>query len=373
MDPEQLVAQLAELRTQNQQLHQALQQVQQQQNQQQGLVQALSDLPQSLAQTVGAIVLAAASPARTNPTLVNTKELAKPPPLKNKESGFVSWAPRAENFVVSVHLGTRDAEANATTEVVMPLDTLRMLAGQLCTVLMTLVEGESLDILVGSGSGEGLQAWRRLHKRWDPLTTGRARGLLNEILSPGRAKLVELQGAVERLEDLMRRYTQRRDAGNGQRHTLAEDIWMAALEALLPEEHERPCQLQRSRLGTNQKLREEVVLCAEARGTVHPSWVKCRKLEKTEMILWMLEDSDSGKDQILPKGKNPTGTVKGKGTGKDGKGDMKSSGRANTPKTQSQCWNCGKTGHQYKDCWVNLGRWPQQQSQRTFKLSWKGM
>ena len=45
------------------------------------------------------------------------------------------------------------------------------------------------------------------------------------------------------------------------------------------------------------------------------------------------------------KGKNSTGTGKGKG------------------KTQSQCWNCGKTGHQYKDCWVNLGRWPQQQSQ----------
>ena len=43
------VAQLAELGTQNQQLHQALQQVQQQQSQQQGLVQALSDLPQSLA------------------------------------------------------------------------------------------------------------------------------------------------------------------------------------------------------------------------------------------------------------------------------------------------------------------------------------
>ena len=37
--------------------------------------------------------------------------------------------------------------------------------------------------------------------------------------------------------------------------------------------------------------------------------------------------------------------------------------RANTSKTQSQCWNCGKTGHQHKDCWVNLGRWPLQQSQ----------
>ena len=57
----------------------------------------------------------------------------------------------------------------------------------------------------------------------------------------------------------MRRYTQRRDARNGQRHTLEEDIRMAALEPLLPEELERHCQLQRSRLDTYQKLREEVV------------------------------------------------------------------------------------------------------------------
>ena len=90
------------------------------------------------------------------------------------------------------------------------------------------------------------------------------------MISPGRAKLVELQGAVERLQDMMRRYTQRRDARNGQRHTLAEDIRMAALEALLPEELERHCQLQRSRLDTYQKLREEVVLYAEARGYVAP-------------------------------------------------------------------------------------------------------
>ena len=85
-----------------------------------------------------------------------------------------------ENFVLSEHHGARDVltwaveresatvtVAHASTEVVMPLDTLRMQANQLYTVLMTLVEGESLDILVGFGSGEGLEAWRR---------PGRARG-----------------------------------------------------------------------------------------------------------------------------------------------------------------------------------------------------
>ena len=108
MGPEQVIAQMAELTTQNQQLHQALQQVQQQQSQQQGLVQALSNLPESLAQTMGAAVSAAASPARPNPTFVDTEGSGKPPPLKNTESEFVSWARRTENFVVSVLPGARD-------------------------------------------------------------------------------------------------------------------------------------------------------------------------------------------------------------------------------------------------------------------------
>ena len=82
-------------------------------------------------------------------------------------------------------------------------------------------------------------------------------------------------------------------------------------------------------MDTYQKLREEVVLYAEARGYVAP---KLGQVSKAR------EDRD-----------DPT--------------DVGGFGRVNTPKTQSQCWNCGKIGHQYKDCWVNLGRWPQQQSQ----------
>ena len=149
-------------------MHQALQQVQQQQSQQQGLVQATSDLPQSLAQTVSAAVLAAASTARANPTLVDTKVLGKPPPLKNTESEFVSWARRTENFVVIVHPGARDVLTWAVdTKFGKGVGSeringrscdasghFRMLEDQLYTVLTTLVEGESFDIL-GAGSGEG--------------------------------------------------------------------------------------------------------------------------------------------------------------------------------------------------------------------------
>ena len=50
-------------------------------------------------------------------------------------SDVLTWTVERESATVT--------EANAATEVVMPLDTLRMLADQLYTVLMILVEGES--------------------------------------------------------------------------------------------------------------------------------------------------------------------------------------------------------------------------------------
>ena len=363
MDPEQLVAQLAELRTQNQQLHQASQQVQQQQSQQQGLVQALSDLPQSLAQTVGATVLAAARPARANPTLVDTKGLGKPPPLRNTESEFVSWARRTENFVVSVHPGARDVStwaveresamvtaSNAATEVVMPLDTLRMLADQLYTVLMTLVEGESIV-----RHPRGLWIWRRSGslaastQTLGPLDDWKSERIVQRnpftwTCQAGRAARSSgtIGGLVEELHAKKRRtewsapYVGRRhqDGGVGRRH----------------------CQLQRSR--TYQKLSGEVVLYAEARGYVAPKLGQVSKAREDRDDPMDVEGFGQWKGRTFSEGKrkNSTGTGEGKGTGKDG---AKSSGRANTQKIQGQCWSCGKTGHQSKDCWAR----PQQQSQ----------
>ena len=64
----------------------------------------------------------------------------------------------------------------------------------------------------------------------------------------------------------MGRFTQRRESRNGQRRTRADDIRMAALEALLPEEKERNWKLKRPQLDTYRNLRGEVVLYAEARG-----------------------------------------------------------------------------------------------------------
>ena len=60
----------------------------------------------------------------------------------------MSWRGPVERVSASV------TEANAAAEVLMPVDTLRMLADHLYTVLMTFVEGESFDILVCFWTGK---------------------------------------------------------------------------------------------------------------------------------------------------------------------------------------------------------------------------
>ena len=88
-------------------------------------------------------------------------------------------------------------------------------------------------------------------------TAGRARSLLREILSPTQMKLPELMCAIERMEDLVRRYCSRRDA-QGNAHNLAEDIRMSSLEALLPDDLEKRVQLNRARLTSYGVLIEEI-------------------------------------------------------------------------------------------------------------------
>ena len=90
-------------------------------------------------------------------------------------------------------------------------------------------------------------------------TAGRARSLLREILGPGRAKLADLQGAIERLEDMMCRYCLRKDS-SGSIATIPEDIRMAALESLCPEDLEKHIQMSSARLETYDKMGVEVIM-----------------------------------------------------------------------------------------------------------------
>ena len=179
-------------------------------------------------------------------------------PRASREEDFYVWAKKVENYVSGVFPNVRGAlsfavesqDAVTATAVALGVPELEAemsteIDGQLFIVLSALTDGESFDVVMSVGGDHGFESWRKLHRRWDPYTAGRARSLLREILSPSRVKLPELMGAIERMEDLVRRYCGRRDA-QGNVDALAEDIRMTSLEALLPDDLEKHVQLNRA-------------------------------------------------------------------------------------------------------------------------------
>ena len=254
----ELRQQLQALQEQNQQLTQAvaaLTREQQQQQQQPAAAvqnQELLRILQALPNMVAASVAAALPPRKDeDKNLVDLKGLGRPQAFTNIEKDFPVWTRKVANFVAGVHPGARDllawsADAQETVTVEKltedenlnePEDVVKKLNDQLYTVLTSLTDGDSFDIVYACPPGAGFEAWRRLNRRWDPATAGRARKILRDILSPARSSLDDLQGNIERLEDLMRRYCLRRDA-SGARHELSADVRMASLEQLLPEDLE---------------------------------------------------------------------------------------------------------------------------------------
>ncbi|CAK0894978.1 unnamed protein product, partial [Prorocentrum cordatum] len=319
---------------------------------------------------------------RSGGNLIDTKGLNKPSVFSDDESSFITWSRKLENFVANVYREARELLAIAAEQVesvtyqVLQGDDLQNprigqemleeIDDQLYVVLSSLTDGEAFNITVSAGSGNGFEAWRRLNRRFDPITAGRSRSILRSIMDPGRAKLQDLQAAIERLEELMRRYESRRDTA-GQRRTLAEDIKMAALEAMLPDELERHVQMNKNRITSYALMREEVTTYAESRAgvTTKAAAKPPSKPVATDpnamdtSALW--RDTGKGK-KVEWKGK---GKGDSKGKGKDGKGKGKESsskgGRQSGKKgsmndaygsAKQMCWNCDKPGHVAKDCWA---------------------
>ena len=69
-----------------------------------------------------------------------------------------------------------------------------------------MTEGEACDIVKNTTPDQGLEAWRKVTKRFDPHTGQRKRTLMSSILQPGQFKLAELSSAIEQWEERTRTY-----------------------------------------------------------------------------------------------------------------------------------------------------------------------
>ena len=302
-------------------------------------------------------------------SLVDTKGIGKPPSFTDKESEFQVWSKKTANFLISVY-PELEAPLEWAAEEPDPFDRTRVvtefgdqhdilnyvakiaeLDHQIHTVLSQLTFGEGFDIVNNVPGRCGLEAWRKLHKRFDPTTGGRRRNVLRAIINPTKVTVDQLSGAIERWEELVRRYESKKV--HGVQRTMDEDIKMAAFEALLPAELATHVTMNSARLATYAAMRAEVVLILEAK-----TGVKMKSSVGTgsggagqggpdDMDVGSFGKAKGGKGG---KGNGKTGKPKS-GTGGNsaaGAGGGKAGG---SKKFDGNCNYCHKYGHKEADCY----------------------
>ena len=125
-------------------------------------------------------------------------------------------------------------------------------------ILTDLTSDEAEDIVANSRKNP-LEAWRMLQKRYDPTTGGRKRNLLLTVVSLGRYSHLELQAELgKQCESYVSSYQKKL------KNKMNDQIKLARLEALVPEELEKHLILNSNRLRTFADARLEIVMDVEA-------------------------------------------------------------------------------------------------------------
>ena len=98
--------------------------------------------------------------------LVNQIGLGKPP-AKKVENCVSGVFPKVRG-TVSFAVESQDVVSAAAVEFGVPEfddETYGEIDGQLLTVLSTLADGESFDVVTSAGGDRAFKSWRKLHKR----------------------------------------------------------------------------------------------------------------------------------------------------------------------------------------------------------------
>ena len=144
--------------------------------------------------------LATGQVPKDTPSPIDVTGLGRPMEFTGQEEDCQQWSKKTEAFfagVIKVSEMMVEWSAEYVTEITTELSDLQ----QMQTAHMALTSHEADDIVANLRKNP-LEAWRRLHKRYDPTTGGSNGNLLLTIVSLRRCFLLELQAGIERFESL---------------------------------------------------------------------------------------------------------------------------------------------------------------------------
>jgi hypothetical protein len=370
------MATAADLNTLQQQMQQMMQELQNVRNENQNLqaqqVNAAVQLQQAQAQAAAATQAAASAAAqaaaaavqqpRQQTAVVDTRGIGKPATFDPKhntvdEAKFNSWAFKVTNYINASVTNARplmkwalertldidgnQLHAECQSEGISDEDGDQV-QRQLYALLVSITEGEAATIVENAGDDNGLEAWRRLTKRFDPNNAGRKRAILDTILALPRVKMQELQNAIENMKKLITQYETKH------KKKLDDDIKQTVIRGMVPEHLRKHLEMNSSRFMDSDDMLEEIA-----------GYIQSQPDSAAMDIGWLGKGKDGkGKDKGWnDKGKGKGFFDKGKGKGHGGKNSGgKGAGKGdksknNKPQFQGYCDLCQKWGHKKSDCW----------------------
>jgi len=276
--------------------------------------------------------------------MVDTKGLGKPPTLRADGKDWQTFQFRVENYLEAVRPGARAALTWAADQVELidaadqelgladTVDSPEDLDEEVYCSLAALLEGEALDILMSTARGSGLEAWRRLSRRYDGTGPAKLRSSLTAILAPERLTLRTLSAGILQWEERVRVYEQRTKEALGERVRSSVLVSLTAGHGPLKEHLD----LNAGRLKGYAQIREEITMYLDGK---HDSAAASLRSGPAPMDVGALGKGAGGAGPAggcwvcggehyardCPDGAPPAGKGKGKG-GQKGKSKGKGKG-----------------------------------------------
>ena len=199
--------------------------------------------------------LAIAQVRKDTPSLIDLNGLGRPKEFSGGEEDFQQWSKKTEAFFSGV---IKESEMNLEWAAEQ---TVEITTTAICRVKKCGQRSAKPGVCAADAHDAHGSRCRQLAeasvggmaKRYDPTTGGRKRNLLRTIISPRRCSHLELQAGIERWESHVSRYEKKL------KDKLDDEIKLAGLEALVPEELEKHLMLNSNCLRTFEDARLEIV------------------------------------------------------------------------------------------------------------------
>ena len=260
--------------------------------------------------------------------------------------------------------------------------TMEKLSAELYDILFMLSEDEAMSLVQSVSDMDGLAAWQKLHRNYNPKTLARVMQKIMMVVSP--PKILDTKNLVTMIEEWEKRIKEL-EADTQER---VSDIFkMAIMTGMLPATFQEYIFQQTDEKVDFKKARDKVIALANNRITMAngPIPMDIGNLQHQQEGCWGGQQEQEFEIdyananmkchrcggmghsiRVCPseakgggKGDGQKGGGKGDGQKGGGKGQWNKGGgkgQQPTPKGkgkgyQGTCWKCGKVGHKSNECW----------------------